>query len=187
MIGADGLLSGPRQPRIIVDCSSVGAGHLGPRARGGGAAGVQFLAAPVSGNPHVVADGEAVMIASGPRATYDVAEPYLRSIVRTSVWAGEDEQARLVKICHNLYLGLLVQSLSEVTTLAEKSGVPRGRVPRFPQPHGAGHRLGAPAHAGPARAGLDADLHHRAAAQGLRPRAGRRAQRRGLDAADRRC
>ncbi|WP_342662897.1 NAD-binding protein [Amorphus coralli] len=30
-----------------------------------------------------------------------------------------------MKICHNLYLGLLVQSLSEVTVLAEKSGVPR--------------------------------------------------------------
>ena len=86
---------------------------------------MQFLAAPVSGNPHVVAAGEAVMIASGPRATYDAAEPYLRSLVKTSVWGGPDEQARLVKICHNLYLGLLVQSLSEVTTLAEKSGVPR--------------------------------------------------------------
>ena len=40
---------------------------------------MEFLAAPVSGNPHVVAEGEAVMIASGPRATYDAAEPYLRS------------------------------------------------------------------------------------------------------------
>ena len=35
------------------------------------------------------------------------------------------EEALLVKICHNLYLGLIVQSLSEVTVLAEKSGVAR--------------------------------------------------------------
>ena len=123
--GDDGLLSATRPPRIIVDCSSVGA-DTSARVRAAAAArGVEFLAAPVSGNPHVVAEGQAVMIASGPRTTYDVAEPYLRSIVKTSVWGGEDEQARLVKICHNLYLGLLVQSLSEVTTLAEKSGVPR--------------------------------------------------------------
>ena len=123
--GPDGLLSGAERPRIIVDCSSVGA-DTSARVRAAAAErGVEFLAAPVSGNPHVVAEGEAVMIVSGPQATYDVAKPYLGSIVRTSVWGGADEQARLVKICHNLYLGLLVQSLSEVTTLAEKSGVPR--------------------------------------------------------------
>jgi 3-hydroxyisobutyrate dehydrogenase-like beta-hydroxyacid dehydrogenase len=125
VIGADGLLSAPRPPRIIVDCSSVGANTSASVRAAASAGGVEFLAAPVSGNPHVVAEGEAVMIASGPQATYDAAEPYLRSIVKMSVWGGADEQARLVKICHNLYLGLLVQSLSEVTTLAEKSGVPR--------------------------------------------------------------
>jgi 3-hydroxyisobutyrate dehydrogenase-like beta-hydroxyacid dehydrogenase len=125
VIGPDGLLSAARRPRMIVDCSSVGAGTSARVREAASACGVEFLAAPVSGNPHVVAEGEAVMIASGPRATYEAAEPYLRSIVKMSVWGGADEQARLVKICHNLYLGLLVQSLSEVTTLAEKSGVPR--------------------------------------------------------------
>jgi 3-hydroxyisobutyrate dehydrogenase-like beta-hydroxyacid dehydrogenase len=123
--GAEGLLAGARTPRIIVDCSSVGADTSARVRAAASARGVEFLAAPVSGNPHVVAEGEAVMIASGQQATYDAAEPYLRGIVKMSVWGGEDEQARLVKICHNLYLGLLVQSLSEVTTLAEKSGVPR--------------------------------------------------------------
>jgi 3-hydroxyisobutyrate dehydrogenase-like beta-hydroxyacid dehydrogenase len=125
VIGPDGLLSAARRPRMIVDCSSVGAGTSARVREAASACGVEFLAAPVSGNPHVVAEGEAVMIASGPRATYEAAEPYLRSIVKMSVWGGADEQARLVKICHNLYLGLLVQSLSEVTSLAEKSGVPR--------------------------------------------------------------
>ncbi|HSN03078.1 MAG TPA: NAD-binding protein, partial [Acidimicrobiales bacterium] len=45
---------------------------------------------------------------------------------RASIWVGEAEEANTVKICHNLYLGLLVQSLAEVTVLAEKSGVRRG-------------------------------------------------------------
>ncbi|WP_453971687.1 NAD-binding protein [Amorphus sp. MBR-141] len=47
------------------------------------------------------------------------------------MWVGEAEQARVVKICHNLYLGLIVQSLSEVTVLAEKSGVPRAAFLEF--------------------------------------------------------
>ena len=33
--------------------------------------------------------------------------------------------ARLVKICHNVFLGVVIQSLVEVTVLAEKGGVPR--------------------------------------------------------------
>ncbi|WP_309247585.1 NAD-binding protein [Nocardia terpenica] len=33
--------------------------------------------------------------------------------------------ARLVKICHNLFLGVVTQSLAEITVLAEKGGVPR--------------------------------------------------------------
>jgi 3-hydroxyisobutyrate dehydrogenase-like beta-hydroxyacid dehydrogenase len=64
-------------------------------------------------------------MASGPRGSYALAEPYLHAIGKSAQWVGDGEQARVVKICHNLYLGLIVQSLSEVTTLAEKAGVPR--------------------------------------------------------------
>ncbi|MCC0025299.1 MAG: NAD(P)-dependent oxidoreductase, partial [Hyphomicrobiaceae bacterium] len=74
---------------------------------------------------HVVAEGLSMLMVSGPHETYDVAAPYLNAIGKKSVWVGEAEQARVVKICHNLYLGLVVQSVSEVTALAEKSGVPR--------------------------------------------------------------
>ncbi len=123
--GPEGILSASRLPRIIVDCSTVDT-DTSARVRDLVAArGVGFLAAPISGNPHVVADGEAILVASGPREAYDAARPLLDAIGKASVYAGEGEQARLVKICHNLYLGLLVQSLAEVTSLAEKSGVPR--------------------------------------------------------------
>ena len=33
--------------------------------------------------------------------------------------------ARLVKICHNLMLGVVTQCMAEITVLAEKGGVPR--------------------------------------------------------------
>jgi len=37
-------------------------------------------------------------------------------------YVGEDEAARLVKICHNVFLGVVIQSLTEITVLAEKGG-----------------------------------------------------------------
>lgn len=129
--GAGGLLSAPRLPKVIVDCSSVSVETSREVRETVTARGVDFVAAPISGNPHVVAEGQSILMASGPNASYERVRPYLDSIGKTSVWVGEDEQARIVKICHNLYLGLLVQSLSEVTSLAEKSGVPRGAFLEF--------------------------------------------------------
>lgn len=131
VMGDAGLLSAAKLPKVIVDCSSVSVETSELVREAVTSKGVQFLASPISGNPHVVAEGQSILMASGPNDTYTLAQPYLNSIGKTSVWVGEGEQARIVKICHNLYLGLIVQSLSEVTTLAEKSGVPRGAFLEF--------------------------------------------------------
>jgi len=48
-----------------------------------------------------------------------------------AVHAGEGEQSRLVKLCHNLYLGMMTQALVEVTSLAEKGGTDRAAFLEF--------------------------------------------------------
>lgn len=131
VLGEGGLLAGEHVPRIVVDSSTVDVGTSAEVRAALLERGVAFLAAPISGNPHVVARGDAVMAVSGPRETFDQVEDTLREIARDAVWVADDEQARLVKICHNLYLGILVQGLSEVTSLAEKSGVDREAFLRF--------------------------------------------------------
>ena len=90
-----------------------------------------FLAAPVSGNPHVVAEGGACIVASVPRPTFRAVRPYLSQIAKVAVHAGGGEQSRLVKLCHNLYLGMMVQALVEVTALAEKGGTDRAAFLEF--------------------------------------------------------
>ncbi|MFI6284226.1 NAD(P)-dependent oxidoreductase [Streptomyces sp. NPDC051018] len=123
--GEGGLLSGERLPGVIVDCSTVSAEASAEVRAAAEAAGVAFLAAPISGNPHMVADRKGAIVASGPRETYDRVVPYLELIAPVVVHAGPGEQSRLVKICHNLMLGMITQALVEVTALAEKGGVPR--------------------------------------------------------------
>jgi 3-hydroxyisobutyrate dehydrogenase-like beta-hydroxyacid dehydrogenase len=44
---------------------------------------------------------------------------------RTVSYVGEGEAARLVKICHNLILGVVAQVLAETTVLAERGGISR--------------------------------------------------------------
>jgi 3-hydroxyisobutyrate dehydrogenase-like beta-hydroxyacid dehydrogenase len=38
---------------------------------------------------------------------------------------GDGDQARLVKLAHNVLLGVVTQALAEVTVLAQRAGVPR--------------------------------------------------------------
>ncbi|WP_043457049.1 NAD(P)-dependent oxidoreductase [Streptomyces fulvoviolaceus] len=129
--GPKGLLGAQHRPTVIVDCSTVST-ETSARVRAEAAkAGVGFLAAPVSGNPHVVAEGAACIVASGPTDVFEAVEPYLSQIAKVAVWAGAEEQSRLVKLCHNLYLGMMVQALVEVTSLAEKGGTDRAAFLEF--------------------------------------------------------
>jgi 3-hydroxyisobutyrate dehydrogenase-like beta-hydroxyacid dehydrogenase len=122
--GEGGLLQGPNRPSVIVDCSTVSAEASAEVRAAAAEVGVAFLASPISGNPQMVADRKGAIVASGPRETYDRVLPYLQLMAPTVVHAGPEEQSRLVKICHNLMLGMITQALAEVTTLAEKGGVP---------------------------------------------------------------
>jgi 3-hydroxyisobutyrate dehydrogenase-like beta-hydroxyacid dehydrogenase len=46
-------------------------------------------------------------------------------IAPAASYVGEGELSRIVKICHNVFLGVVTQSLAEITVLAQKAGVPR--------------------------------------------------------------
>ncbi len=129
--GAQGLLTAPTMPSIIVDCSTVSVDSSAKMRAAATAAGVEFLAAPISGNPHVVAEGGACIVTSGPVTALHAAKPLLDQIAKVVVYAGEDEQSRLVKLCTNLYLGVMVQALVEVTSLAEKGGTDRAAFLAF--------------------------------------------------------
>src|SRR3954465_13259958 len=87
--------------------------------------GVDFLAAPVSGNGKVVRAGGLSLVVSGPQETYRKVAHLLEFIGKSVTYVGEGASARLVKIAHNLMLGVVTQSLAEITVLVEKGGVNR--------------------------------------------------------------
>jgi 3-hydroxyisobutyrate dehydrogenase-like beta-hydroxyacid dehydrogenase len=129
----DGVLFGPeglcadagKLPGTVVDCSSISlessAALRGELARRG----VDLLAAPVSGNAKVVNAGKLSFVASGPRHAFEAAAPFLACMGQSASYVGEAELSRIVKICHNVFLGAVIQSLAEITVLAQKAGVPR--------------------------------------------------------------
>ena len=124
--GASGVLSHKNHaPKLLVDCSSVSTEASAAVRKQAATRGMAMLAAPVSGNAKVVKAGQLSVVASGPEEQYRIAEPLLALLGRGVSYVGEGELARMVKICHNILLGVLTQSLAEITILAEKGGVPR--------------------------------------------------------------
>src|SRR5690606_38178807 len=58
-------------------------------------------------------------------SAYDAVLPMLQALGQGVTYVGEGESARIVKIAHNVFLGVVTQSLAEITVLAEKGGISR--------------------------------------------------------------
>jgi 3-hydroxyisobutyrate dehydrogenase-like beta-hydroxyacid dehydrogenase len=123
--GPEGVLSGDSRPSILVDSTTIDPATSEELRDGAAELGTNVLAAPVSGNAKVVDSGNLTVVASGPRDAYETAVPYLEAFGRRVTYVGDRDQARLVKLCHNLHLGVVTQSLAEITVLAEAAGVSR--------------------------------------------------------------
>ena len=128
VFGKDGVLDGKAgpAPRVFVDCSSIGGEQSASIRARLKTRGAEFLAAPVSGNGKCVKAGKLSMVTSGPVESFEVVKPYVEAIAGAGVaYVGDGELARFCKIAHNVFLGVVIQNLSEITVLAEKAGVPR--------------------------------------------------------------
>jgi 3-hydroxyisobutyrate dehydrogenase len=123
-IGTHGVLSViGKAPKIIVDSSTVSAAASVLIRAAATKVGTEFLAAPVSGNPAVIKAGKLTVAVSGPHDIFLQVEGLVNLFV--------GEVARLVKIAHNLMLGVVAQTLAEILTLIEAGGVTRESFMEF--------------------------------------------------------
>jgi 3-hydroxyisobutyrate dehydrogenase-like beta-hydroxyacid dehydrogenase len=131
--GQRGILTRPDGvvPRLIVDLSTVSTTASAHAREACESRGVQFLAAPVSGNHEAVLAGRAAFAVSGPRAVYDETLELFEQLGKGASYVGEGELARLVKLGHNLFVAAVMQALVEVLVLAEKGGIKRSAFLEF--------------------------------------------------------
>jgi 3-hydroxyisobutyrate dehydrogenase len=119
------LLAGSQKPKMVVESSSISLEGSAELRRMLSAKGIEYLAAPVSGNAKVIKAGKLTIVASGPKKAYEQARPFLDMLGTGSSYVGEGELSRIAKICHNVMLGVVIQNLCEITILAQKAGMPR--------------------------------------------------------------
>jgi 3-hydroxyisobutyrate dehydrogenase-like beta-hydroxyacid dehydrogenase len=118
-------------PSVVIDSSTVSMEASEAVRERASQLGTALLAAPVSGNPKVARAGRLSVAVSGPRDAFDLSLPYLQMLGASVSYVGEGERARLVKICHNLVLGVVAQIMAETTVLAERGGIARADYLEF--------------------------------------------------------
>jgi 3-hydroxyisobutyrate dehydrogenase-like beta-hydroxyacid dehydrogenase len=122
---AEEVVGAARPGTVLVDMSTVSPAASARVAAQAEAASVEYVRAPVSGNPTVVRAGNLSFIVSGAPDTLERVEPILRAVGPTIHHVGDREQARIVKLAINLMIGGLAELMSEALVLGEAAGVSR--------------------------------------------------------------
>lgn len=126
-----GLLSGSTAPGIWIDGSTVSVAAAERAAAAAHAVGSRYVSAPVSGNPTVVAAGNAIFAISGDADALDASEELLRHVGRSVMRVGSATEANVVKLCVNALLAVTMQSVAEIAVLADRAGVSRAALMSF--------------------------------------------------------
>jgi 3-hydroxyisobutyrate dehydrogenase-like beta-hydroxyacid dehydrogenase len=123
--GPDGILAGLSPGKVYVDMSTVSPAASRALAERVRATGAEMLDAPVSGSVATLEQGKLSVMVGGDAATFERVESILRDVGPTVTRVGDNGQAVLVKIAHNLQLAVQMLAFSEGVLLAEKGGVAR--------------------------------------------------------------
>ena len=122
------VVAAARPGTVLVDMSTVSPVASARVASLAEAASVEYLRAPVSGNPTVVRAGNLSFVVSGPRAALERVDEIIRAIGPTVQHVGEGEQARVVKLALKLMVAGLAQLIAEALVLGESAGVSRAAL-----------------------------------------------------------
>jgi 3-hydroxyisobutyrate dehydrogenase-like beta-hydroxyacid dehydrogenase len=128
VLGEHGVLARPGLGTVLVDMSTVSVGVSERVADRAAATGVEYLRAPVSGNPGVVRGGTLTIIVSGPEQVARELDPLLRAIGPKVLYVGEDERARVAKLVLQVLVGGTAELLGEALVLGESAGIDRARL-----------------------------------------------------------
>jgi 3-hydroxyisobutyrate dehydrogenase-like beta-hydroxyacid dehydrogenase len=121
--GERGLLTSSLTPGNIVSMATIGLIDSETLRQRVTAAGVDYLAAPVSGSVGAASSGDLVIFASGSRVAYDAAKPCFDVLGRHQEYLGDASQALVAKLAIQLYLGTSLGALAEVAAVVRREGM----------------------------------------------------------------
>ena len=121
--GKNGIIESGNKKLIVADMSTIDSVESKNIANEFQQNKIQKLEIPVMGGPNVAITGKLVMMASGPKTSFDYCKDIFDKIANKVFFLGEQGTANSIKLAMNLQITMLALSLSEGITLVEKSKV----------------------------------------------------------------
>jgi len=121
--GKNGIIESKNGKLIVADMSTIDSIESKNIANQFQQNHIQKLEIPVMGGPNVAITGKLVMMASGPKDSFDQCKTIFEKIANKVFFLGEQGIANSIKLAMNLQITMLALSLSEGITLLKKSNV----------------------------------------------------------------
>ena len=124
----DGVLAGTGPGTVLIDMSTVSPAASARVAEAAERARVDYLRAPVSGNPGVVRAGNLTIIVSGPEGAFERVRELLEAIGPNVYYVGGADEARVLKLALQVMIAGTTELMAEALVLAEGSGLDRAKL-----------------------------------------------------------
>jgi len=121
--GKNGIIESKNEKLIVADMSTIDSIESKNIANQFQQNHIQKLEIPVMGGPNVAITGKLVMMASGPKDSFDQCKTIFEKIANKVFFLGEQGIANSIKLAMNLQITMLALSLSEGITLLKKANV----------------------------------------------------------------
>jgi 3-hydroxyisobutyrate dehydrogenase len=121
--GENGIIESKNKKIIVADMSTIDSIESKNIANQFQQNHIQKLEIPVMGGPNVAIMGKLVMMASGPKDSFDQCKTIFEKIANKVFFLGEQGIANSIKLAMNLQITMLALSLSEGITLLKKANI----------------------------------------------------------------
>jgi len=121
--GKNGIIESKNKKLIVADMSTIDSIESKNIANQFQQNHIQKLEIPVMGGPNVAITGKLVMMASGPKDSFDQCKTIFEKIANKVFFLGEQGIANSIKLVMNLQITMLALSLSEGITLLKKANI----------------------------------------------------------------
>ena len=123
VLGKDGAFAGMKAGATLVDCTTDSAQVARELAQKAQEMGLRFMDAPVSGGQAGAVNGVLTVMCGAEQATFEAARPVIMAFAQAVTRIGEVGCGQLAKMCNQICIAGIVQSLSESIAFGLNAGL----------------------------------------------------------------
>ena len=123
VLGRDGAFAGMKEGATLIDCTTDSANLAREFAAQAAQRGLHFMDAPVSGGQAGAVNGVLTVMCGADEAVFDAAKPTVTAFAQAVTRIGDVGCGQLAKMCNQICIAGVVQSLSESIAFGLNAGL----------------------------------------------------------------